>query len=479
METSKSPAIDASPVYHPCFFIPGPHVEKLPVELLIEIFVLCAAEDSDAPLTLGTVCSTWKDIVDGSPRVWQVVILDDSEKSLATSQSRAKIWISRSAPLQFDLKLNVAEAINILSPLAPFLPVIDRWRQLTITGACAKKFVCLISINDDDADDHINTGPMFSRRSQFTLPTHFTLPRPRRQHLDMNMICLTHSPQASRSPLAPLRFTSLSITDEYRFERDIHPLNSIAILSLLRTCPHLESFTFHGSMYPLGSQTLPVTVSLLNLHTMNIYHSRQTRVMLSKLYAPALSELYLVDLNVYECDSTFLQEPDDIEDDADDYLEWCRWSNRATGMGFRKLIAQCNPPLKTLIMSYSDMRLKDFIYVFDHLTELEDFRLTNSVMSDTFINLLEPYAAESTSESTRPLHSLNVRLPRLRHLEIRECLGISGDSIVETLLQRVAFTDQLAYTLEQVIISECDQFGVQHQDRLNRELGPRFISHLL
>ncbi|KAJ3965460.1 hypothetical protein EV361DRAFT_762406, partial [Lentinula raphanica] len=287
-------------------------VEKLPVELLIEIFVLCAAEDSVAPLTLGTVCSTWKDIVDGSPRVWQVVILDDSEKSLATSQSRAKIWISRSAPLQFDLKLNVAEAINILSPLAPFLPVIDRWRQLTITGACAKKFVCLsdtssrrdmlndlsISINDDDADDHINTGPMFSRHSHFTLLTHFTLPRPRRQHLDMNMICLTHSPQASRSPLAPLRFTSLSITDEYRFERDIHPLNSIAILSLLRTCPHLESFTFHGSMYPLGSQTLPVTVSLLNLHTMNIYHSRQTRVMLSKLYAPALSELYLVDLNV-------------------------------------------------------------------------------------------------------------------------------------------------------------------------------------
>ncbi|KAJ3828789.1 hypothetical protein F5880DRAFT_1502862 [Lentinula raphanica] len=475
METLKSPAIDASPVYHPCFFIPGPHVEKLPVELLIEIFVLCAAEDSVAPLTLGTVCSTWKDIVDGSPRVWQVIILDDSEKSLATSQSRAKIWISRSAPLQFDLKLNVAEAINILSPLAPFLPVIDRWRQLTITGACAKKFVCLsdtssrrdmlndlsISINDDDADDHINTGPMFSP--------------PKHEHDLFNPFASGISIPFGTSPI----HITTSITDEYRFERDIHPLNSIAILSLLRTCPYLESFTFHGSMYPLGSQTLPVTVSLSNLHTMNIYHSRQTRVMLSKLYAPALSELYLVDLNVYECDSTSLQEPDDIEDDADDYLEWCRWSNRATGMGFRKLMAHCNPPLKTLIMSYSDMRLKDFIYVLDHLTELEDFRLTNSVMSDTFINLLEPYAAESTSKSTRPIHSLSVRLPRLRHLEIRECLGISGDSIVETLLQRVAFTDQLAYTLEQVIISECDQFGVQHQDRLNRELGPRFISHLL
>ncbi|KAJ3769632.1 hypothetical protein FB446DRAFT_747177 [Lentinula raphanica] len=137
-------------------------------------------------------------------------------------------------------------------------------------------------------------------------------------------------------------------------------------------------------------------------------------------------------------------------------------SNRATGMGLRTLIAHCDPPLKTLVMSYSNIRLKDYVHVFDRLTELEDLYQV--------IRLLEPYAL------TSPVHSLNVRLPRLRRLELRSCPYMSGDAIIETVLKRVAFTDQLSSTLEVVIISDCYSFGVQHEARLMQELGPRFRS---
>ncbi|KAJ3841723.1 hypothetical protein F5878DRAFT_609612 [Lentinula raphanica] len=487
METSEFSVIDASPVYHPCFFIPGPHVEKLPLEVLAEVFALCADEDWPvAPLTLGTVCSTWKEIIDRSPRVWQVVVLEDTNlSSPVAAQSRARLWISRSASLQFDLKLNVKEANNVLYLLAPFLPAIDRWRQITITGAC-QKCICLsdtssrrgmlndlsVSIYEDDGDNHTNTGDTTA------------IPRLKytgyrwQNYLDMNMFCLTHLPRASQSSLAPLRFTSLSMTDKNFYRLHVQPLRFTEILSLLETCPHLESFTFHGWMFSQGSQSFPV-VSLPSLRTLNIHETPCARVMLSKIYAPVLSELYLVDLSMH-LNPDYLQGLGDSEDDNDEYLSRERWSDRATGVGLRTLIAHCNPPLKTLVMAFSDMRVKDYIHVFDRLTELEDLRITAAgtqvyERSDMVISLLRPYAAASIS----PLHcSLNVRLPHLRHLEIRECPCMSGDTIVETLLQRVAFTDQLAFTLEVVIISKCEQFGVQHQDRLNRELGPRLRSQL-
>ncbi|KAJ3841724.1 hypothetical protein EV361DRAFT_957601 [Lentinula raphanica] len=466
MELSSFPAIDASPVSRrPSSFVSGPHVEKLPVELLIEIFALCAAEDSDAPLTLGTVCSTWNEIVNGSPRVWQVVILDDSEKSFATSQSRAKIWISRSAPLQFDLKLNVKDADNVLHPLAPFLPVLDRWRRLTITGAFQKCFHLSdassrrsllkefnISIEDDAVDDHV-----FPRTHTQSLQNH---PR-------MN-IRFTHSPQASDSLLStPLRFTSLKITDWQHWPRQGPSFT--AVCSLLRACPQLESFTFYGWMDHRRYGSLPL-VYLPSLHTMNIHESPYARVILSTIHAPALSELYLDELNMC-LDDGFLGKPDDIENDPHDCVMVCRWSNHATGNGLRRLIAHCNPPLKTLVMSSSDIRFKDYLHVFERTTELEDLRLICSQMwfDDMVVKLLEPYAA-----SKSPVHSLDVRLPCLRHLEIRSTSHISGDAIVRSVSKRVAFTNQLTYTLEVVIISDCEKFGAQHEARLMQVLGPRF-----
>lgn len=141
-------------------------VGDLPAELLIEIFAFSAAQDSLAPLTLGTVCRFWKKVVDESPRVWQIVVLDD-KKSIVASQAQAKLWISRSTPLHFDVKLHVEDADNILPLLAPFLPAFHRWSQLTITGV-REESICLsdtfsrldtlndltISVCDDEhADD--------------------------------------------------------------------------------------------------------------------------------------------------------------------------------------------------------------------------------------------------------------------------------------------------------------------------------------
>ncbi|KAJ3747314.1 hypothetical protein DFH05DRAFT_1479418 [Lentinula detonsa] len=463
-------------------------VGNLPAELLIEIFAFCAAEDCLAPLTLGAICRFWKSVVDESPRVWQVAVLDD-KRSMAASQSQARLWIGRSAPLQFDVKLNVEDADNVLPLLAPFLPVFHRWRQLTITGA-RQESVCLSdafsrldTLNDLSISVSGNEHPDDACRPTFEA---YSPLWPNR--IAMN-IWLTQLPRAEL--LTPLQFTSLSITDQP--PHSTRP-DAAAIFGLLESCPQLESFTLSGWMDAevYGSHVLPV-VSLPRLHTMNIRRTTLARVLLSNINAPALSKLYLAYLNNSHRISPEFSERGDSEDEAQDYSQ-SPWSDQATGMGLRNLIARCNPPIKSLEMDYSDMRTKDFIYVFEHLTELEDFLITASDMSNTVIRLLKPYDeaalaanphAASTSEGSHddlclsPAPSLSVRLPHLRNFELYNCHRISGDAIVETLMHRVKYTDRFTPkdTLEEVVISDCEQCGLQHQDVLIKEIGSRFRTY--
>jgi hypothetical protein len=458
-----------------------PPVGHLPAELLIEIFAFCASEDSLAPLTLSSVCSFWKKVVEESPRVWQVVILDD-KRSVAAGQSQARLWISRSAPLQFDVKLHVEHQDSVFLLLAPFLPVFHRWRQLDITGA-REESICLsdtfsrldtlndlaISVCDaEHADDACRS--IFAQYSPLW-PNRIT----------MN-VWVTQLPQTE---VMPLQFTSLSITEQ-SFP-SMHP-DPAAVLRLLQSCPQLQSFTLNGWMNAEISSfhSLPV-VSLPHLHTMHLFGTTLVRAILSNIDAPALTKLYLTRLNVSHGVSPDILEPGDSDDEANDYSQ-SPWSDQATGMGLRNLIARCNPPIKSLEMDFSDMRTKDFIYVFDHLTNLEDFLIVASDMSNTVLKLLKPYSAmpNSSSGSTdiddddddpclSPVPSLSVRLPHLQNLELYNCHRISGDTIVETLMQRVRYTDRFTpeNTIKELVIADCEQFTAQHEEMLMKEMGPR------
>ncbi|KAF5389334.1 hypothetical protein D9757_003502 [Collybiopsis confluens] len=464
-------------------------VGQLPPELLIEVF--CASEDALAPLTLGTVCRFWKKVVDESPRVWQLVIVDD-KRPITASQAQACLWIQRSAPLKLDVRLQVEDPDNILPLLAPFLPVFHRWRQLDISGA-RQESVCLsntfsrldtlndLSISVCD-DEHVDGAC----RSSFV---QYSPLWPNR--IAMN-VWLTQLSQA-RMLTPPLPFTSLSITEQsLRFRSP--GADPSAVLNLLQLCPQLESFTLSGWMDPSlpVSHHLPI-VSLPSLHTVHLRRTTMTRAVLSHIDAPAITKLYLTNLNVTYSISPDYFEPGDSEDEANDYSQ-SPWSDHATGMGLRRLISRCHPPIKTLEMDFSDMRTKDFVYTFEHLTELEDFLIVASDMSNTVLNLLKPYddgaplasqtrSAVSTLPSdedpcmspTAPSIKL-VRLPHLRNLELYNCNGISGDAIVETLMQRLKYTDRFTpeNTLQEIVISSCDQFGAEHRDMVSKKMGSRF-----
>ena len=165
-------------------------------------------------------------------------------------------------------------------------------------------------------------------------------------------------------------------------------------------------------------------------------------------------------------------EEGDSEDEAHDYSQ-SPSSDRATGMGLRRLITRCNPPIKLLEMDFCDMRTKDFEYVFNRLPLLEDFHIVASDMSDKVINLLRPVcpAPGSTSTST----STCVRLPCLRYLKLVNCQRLTGEAILKALVERVVWTEAVCpeNTLAEVTILGCQGFTTWDRHVLSLSLGRR------
>jgi len=136
-------------------------------------------------------------------------------------------------------------------------------------------------------------------------------------------------------------------------------------------------------------------------------------------------------------------------------------------MGLRKLIQRSHPPLKVLEMDFSDMRTKDFHYIFDRMTHLEEFCIVASDMSDKVIQLLKPKFSEDGT--------VHLRLPHLRILHLYNCPRLSGSAIVSALTARLTYTDNNlgSQTLSEVAIVACDGLSSTHEAQLERLLHSR------
>ncbi|KAF9267467.1 hypothetical protein L218DRAFT_941500 [Marasmius fiardii PR-910] len=273
--------------------------------------------------------------------------------------------------------------------------------------------------------------------------------------------------------------TSLTLTEH---SVTLH-LNPYVFLSFLNTTPNLQKLTFvgwiHADRHPPASN-LPVA-RLPMLDTLQLRSTCLARIILSCLYVPRLRYLELAHLNVdFELPLPGVEdvaggvveevhEDGDSEDEANDFSQ-SPWSDRSTGMGLRTLMKRSNPPLKVLYMDFTDMRTKDFVWLFPRLQELEEFVIVASDMSDTVMRLLEPYHEKigpatpfsvshrgddsgtdslcvddhAASPQLPAIMVRKLRVPKLKKLELYNCHRLSGETMVEVLLKRVRYTDRLS-----------------------------------
>ncbi|KIJ62720.1 hypothetical protein HYDPIDRAFT_114411 [Hydnomerulius pinastri MD-312] len=450
-------------------------LSNLPAELLIEIFVTSSRVGGPfTPLALARVCQLWREICISSPRIWQLIIVNKSWRSISSIRAQAELWIARSAPLPFDVDVELADFERLLPIMSCFLPHIARWMECKISFDGRTTHTCLSDLTlsaprrilhhldvrlkapfDEDGSSDDDDSVFFScGTSSF-------------RHVSMK-IAASNLPSADF--INPLLFTSLDIT-ETSFT---HTVRSPELLGFLGRCPNLEHFYLHGVSFEEGIlDTSPPVVALPRLHTLLLDLVCIQRTVLSHLYLPALRELHLRHLNMdFSLDGYHNEEEGDSEDEAHDFSQ-SPSSDHHTGMGIRKLISRSRPPLEILDMDLSDMRTKDFIWVFDRLPHLKQFSIVGSDMSNEVVRLFKPVPIASGVGSND--EGVRVRLPQLSALKLFGCQQFSGKELVEALSARVHYTDRATpnETLTNVVISGCNRFLSSHRHELSWHLHDR------
>ena len=267
----------------------------------------------------------------------------------------------------------------------------------------------------------------------------------------------------------------------------------IRLVNFLSCCPELKVFHYVGLPHeppPPKDLSLIRIAHLPHLHTLVLRSTCAVRAILSHIHTPELTELYLEHTNMefkLHHSAAYTSEPEegDSDDETGDFSQ-SPWSDQATGMGLRSLIRRSKPPLEVLEMDYADMRTKDFLWCFNKLETLQEFRIVASDMSDKVVAMLAPFRAddgwldggEEWPRAENASEPLRVRLPKLSALELWNCQRLSGDAVVHALGARVQYTDNVsdrnAYSkLSDVAVINCANFLPRHVLSLSPVLGPR------
>ncbi|OJA11092.1 hypothetical protein AZE42_08765 [Rhizopogon vesiculosus] len=451
----------------------SPHLSSLPPELLNEIFSTCSLTgDWHIPLTLSKVCRLWRELIFSSSCIWQTIVILESRRTISSIRAQAELWVARSSPLPFNVVLKMSEFERLLPIMSCFFPHIARWMRCTITYDGRSFETSLSDLTllsprrilhhldillkapfEDLAGEDKDHNVFFSCGSATY------------RHISMKVVT-TKLPHAEM--VNPLLFTSLDIT-ETPYE---YSTRSPDLLRFLAHCPNLEHLYFHGIANDEGTlDAPPPAVALPRLHTLLLDEICNQRSILSHLYLPALRELHLRHINVdFELEPYHVPEEGDSDDESHDFSQ-SPHSDFHTGMGLRKLLSRSRPPLEILDMDLSDMRTKDFRWVFDKLPDLKQFSIVGSDMSDSVVALFAPIAhGDEDAEKQK-----RVRLPKLSVLRMYSCQQFSGDALVEALSARVQYTDRATpdATLATVVISNCNKFTAGHIQELSWHLDDR------
>jgi F-box-like len=477
-------------------------MERLPTELLIDIFTWCTHSAALTAVTLDKVCRRWKAIADHNPCLFQFIVLDDRSMSFHLANRIANFYLARSCGLQFDVDINIVSRDSLLPLLSPFLNHLSRWRSCTIGGAKeeAVRFGEFwdkgngepkLEELDIDVLDLAEMDAMTENIQAQAAAAGDTMPpgtfKPYTISLTSNLLFMTVVLSKLPSPLSlsPLRFVTLSVS-ESSMDLSIRPDD---LLRFLTVCPELEFFSFTGSMSVpvITSEDIrhpPPIVSLPRLRSLVLNCTLATRILLSYLHTPALRELYLEHLNV---DSSFPvlnpYIPLPLRDAIDSSLvPPCRpgVESHATTSGFPS-----SPPPEENSRPFSRLQAFDFEYALedgdsddefsdysqspysDHATgmglrslmsrstpplcvlemDYADMRTKDfawffaRARSLTDFRIVASDMADRVVRMLAPDASGTMLLPRLRSLELINCQRLSGPAIVEAVRERVRATD--------------------------------------
>ncbi|KIJ34256.1 hypothetical protein M422DRAFT_35196 [Sphaerobolus stellatus SS14] len=446
-------------------------ISILPEEILAQIFEYCASEDPHAtPVLLSHVSFLWRRIATSTPRIWDTIYVALPSKYRDYVRTRTRLERSGAIPLNITLLVNEIEAgdKDLLDKLRDHLWHCSRLKlksdsheigrsavvflgatsndQLQLLERLDIKLSCLRELldMDEDANDKLRNDvtDIFRVLAQVDAPRlrELNLQAASLPHPSLQVAKLSHE---SLLALAPVHNpSSLSLTLPFlhtlRIYED-HPMladdiTAASILHLLVKCPSLRTFVFRGSQSIFDSHGVAdiPPIYLPHLHTLQLCHTFHQRLILSHIVAPSLKTFRLMWLNRPEILIDEFYEPDPSElSEAPTEHSQSPYTDLLSGAGLRALIRQSmkasgSPlPITVFDMDFADIRSpKDFLWAFEHMPFLVDFKIIGSDMSNKVLLALakERISADGKREGWL--------CPRLKNLEFSRCDVITGIGVV-------------------------------------------------
>ncbi|KAF8896449.1 hypothetical protein BD779DRAFT_586597 [Infundibulicybe gibba] len=120
-------------------------IQRIPPELLEEIFLCCIADQdfvqlepalNSPPLVIASVCSRWRNLALGTPSLWCSLSITISSNTSIAIESLIDAWIQRtsSSALSFSITKSdgLDKSVSVASVLRRFVPHYPRWKRVRL-----------------------------------------------------------------------------------------------------------------------------------------------------------------------------------------------------------------------------------------------------------------------------------------------------------------------------------------------------------
>ncbi|KAI0676560.1 hypothetical protein C8Q78DRAFT_30379 [Trametes maxima] len=398
---------------------------RLPVELLIKIFVHCVEDGwTRAPLVVSHVCAAWRKAA-LAPQVWSHVYVRCDDAAVL---DRTRFWLAKAAGAYLHVTIVAswrAQSAGIMGPMALLAERRAQWRSLRVeTDTWRHADIILMECREATPELReldVRTAALDTVQGEGTLDPVY-LARSFGVETAPRLTTLSYvSTIIPASSIFPSHITDLTL--EVKESPVRRPLSTAAIINVLERLPELRTLSFSMPlMYEHEFVSEPDsdrTASLPALTTLTLYGPTDLNELLPHLYTPALRNLHLRSLE----DLGYRQHP--------------------IGPSLVRFIRASAPPLELLELHDIDLDPETFATCFDALPLLRELRLHESSISDAIVQLLN---------GPRGL------CPRLRRIDVRWCGHLRGRALVDLVRSRRAVDDlagSVSDPIEEVGVINC------------------------
>ncbi|KAH7344833.1 hypothetical protein B0J17DRAFT_17046 [Rhizoctonia solani] len=412
-------------------------INRLPAELLSQIFEVVSGEQDGAIVQLSHVCSHWRQVALFSPRAWSKVMADMSPPANNPRVERALAYLARSGACPVDVQVVASygdsydPSNGVMDALYSHIP---RWRSFSFhcsnSGVSNEVIKSLNGTATALQELRLVFQPGSRAHSEYPrMPVNFLVQAPLLRFLQLNGVAVNLKWLASLQYLETLELVQNG--------------NSPLIYGdLLRAVSNCASSLRYLKIHATISNTGPFPLSgahliLPSLQTLDlILQTSPMASVIGDVEAPALEYLSLQDI----------RNPSD---------RWC-------SLGLRSFLRQPASKLRQLRLCSIGLEDEELIWALGRMQGLENLELIHSVNTDMLLRSLAQPMADTTSESWVA--------PVLHTLKMEQCHQITGTALVECIKSRNASSldSNTHVPIQDLRVQNCYRFERRHSIKLGK-----------